>query len=133
MTTQSDASIICFTMFSCRCFFLGKLGPIESNARSVLPNRFLTGSVSRDVSGGSHEDWNKSRPLVVTYVRPGGPADRYGGTPESYMASYSAFKMKYNIYLFCLALVCQKCCLEHFYHEIQYVFLRSGTGSAAVQ
>ncbi|XP_029551037.1 glutamate receptor-interacting protein 2 [Salmo trutta] len=26
--------------------------------------------------GGSHEDWNKSRPLVVTYVRPGGPADR---------------------------------------------------------
>uniref|UniRef100_A0A8C7G6L7 Glutamate receptor interacting protein 2 n=1 Tax=Oncorhynchus kisutch TaxID=8019 RepID=A0A8C7G6L7_ONCKI len=28
--------------------------------------------------GGSHEDWNKSRPLVVTYVRPGGPADREG-------------------------------------------------------
>ncbi|KAG5274707.1 hypothetical protein AALO_G00139280 [Alosa alosa] len=28
--------------------------------------------------GGSHEDWHKSRPLVVTYVRPGGPADREG-------------------------------------------------------
>ncbi|KAL2090833.1 hypothetical protein ACEWY4_013096 [Coilia grayii] len=29
-------------------------------------------------AGGSHEDWHKSRPLVVTYVRPGGPADREG-------------------------------------------------------
>ncbi|XP_056116591.1 glutamate receptor-interacting protein 2 isoform X5 [Rhinichthys klamathensis goyatoka] len=28
--------------------------------------------------GGSHEDWHKSRPLVVTHVRPGGPADREG-------------------------------------------------------
>uniref|UniRef100_A0A3B1KK04 Glutamate receptor interacting protein 2 n=1 Tax=Astyanax mexicanus TaxID=7994 RepID=A0A3B1KK04_ASTMX len=28
--------------------------------------------------GGSHEDWHKTRPLVVTYVRPGGPADREG-------------------------------------------------------
>uniref|UniRef100_A0A3Q3M998 Glutamate receptor interacting protein 2b n=1 Tax=Mastacembelus armatus TaxID=205130 RepID=A0A3Q3M998_9TELE len=28
--------------------------------------------------GGNHEDWHKSRPLVVTYVRPGGPADREG-------------------------------------------------------
>ncbi|KAA0712410.1 Glutamate receptor-interacting protein 2 [Triplophysa tibetana] len=28
--------------------------------------------------GGSHEDWQKSRPLVVTHVRPGGPADREG-------------------------------------------------------
>uniref|UniRef100_A0AAQ5Z8E8 PDZ domain-containing protein n=1 Tax=Amphiprion ocellaris TaxID=80972 RepID=A0AAQ5Z8E8_AMPOC len=28
--------------------------------------------------GGTHEDWHKSRPLVVTYVRPGGPADREG-------------------------------------------------------
>ncbi|XP_064156428.1 glutamate receptor-interacting protein 2-like isoform X1 [Anguilla rostrata] len=28
--------------------------------------------------GGSHEDWQRSRPLVVTYVRPGGPADREG-------------------------------------------------------
>ncbi|XP_066554412.1 glutamate receptor-interacting protein 2 isoform X1 [Amia ocellicauda] len=28
--------------------------------------------------GGSHEDWHKSRPMVVTYVRPGGPADREG-------------------------------------------------------
>lgn len=26
--------------------------------------------------GGSHEDWHKTRPLVVTYIRPGGPADR---------------------------------------------------------
>uniref|UniRef100_A0A3Q2DAU5 Glutamate receptor interacting protein 2b n=1 Tax=Cyprinodon variegatus TaxID=28743 RepID=A0A3Q2DAU5_CYPVA len=29
-------------------------------------------------TGGTHEDWHKSRPLVVTYVRPGGPADREG-------------------------------------------------------
>ncbi|XP_037121703.1 glutamate receptor-interacting protein 2-like isoform X3 [Syngnathus acus] len=28
--------------------------------------------------GGFHEDWRKSRPLVVTHVRPGGPADREG-------------------------------------------------------
>ncbi|MED6232772.1 Glutamate receptor-interacting protein 2 [Ataeniobius toweri] len=28
--------------------------------------------------GGTHEDWHKSRPLVITYVRPGGPADREG-------------------------------------------------------
>ncbi|KAM7401587.1 hypothetical protein PAMP_016892 [Pampus punctatissimus] len=28
--------------------------------------------------GGTHEDWHKSRPLVVTYIRPGGPADREG-------------------------------------------------------
>ncbi|TRY64952.1 hypothetical protein DNTS_024633 [Danionella cerebrum] len=27
--------------------------------------------------GGFHEDWQKARPLVVTYVRPGGPADRF--------------------------------------------------------
>ncbi|XP_053281426.1 glutamate receptor-interacting protein 2 [Pleuronectes platessa] len=26
--------------------------------------------------GGFHEDWRRSRPLVCTYVRPGGPADR---------------------------------------------------------
>ncbi|TMS16028.1 Glutamate receptor-interacting protein 2 [Larimichthys crocea] len=28
--------------------------------------------------GGFHEDWRRSRPLVVTCVRPGGPADREG-------------------------------------------------------
>ncbi|XP_070594428.1 glutamate receptor-interacting protein 2 isoform X3 [Erythrolamprus reginae] len=28
--------------------------------------------------GGAHEDWHKSRSLVLTYVRPGGPADREG-------------------------------------------------------
>ncbi|XP_045390687.1 glutamate receptor-interacting protein 2 [Lemur catta] len=28
--------------------------------------------------GGAHEDEHKSRPLVLTYVRPGGPADREG-------------------------------------------------------
>uniref|UniRef100_A0A673LGF5 Glutamate receptor-interacting protein 2-like n=1 Tax=Sinocyclocheilus rhinocerous TaxID=307959 RepID=A0A673LGF5_9TELE len=28
--------------------------------------------------GGFHEDWHKARPLVVTYIRPGGPADREG-------------------------------------------------------
>uniref|UniRef100_A0A8C0B3Z7 Glutamate receptor interacting protein 2 n=1 Tax=Buteo japonicus TaxID=224669 RepID=A0A8C0B3Z7_9AVES len=30
------------------------------------------------ITGGAHEDWHKSRPLVLTYVRPGGPADREG-------------------------------------------------------
>ncbi|XP_030279146.1 glutamate receptor-interacting protein 2-like isoform X3 [Sparus aurata] len=30
------------------------------------------------VMRGFHEDWRRSRPLVVTYVRPGGPADREG-------------------------------------------------------
>ncbi|XP_034287453.1 glutamate receptor-interacting protein 2 isoform X5 [Pantherophis guttatus] len=30
------------------------------------------------LAGGAHEDWHKSRPLVLTYVRPGGPADREG-------------------------------------------------------
>uniref|UniRef100_A0A9J8D2U1 PDZ domain-containing protein n=1 Tax=Cyprinus carpio carpio TaxID=630221 RepID=A0A9J8D2U1_CYPCA len=30
------------------------------------------------VACGSHEDWHRSRPLVVTHVRPGGPADREG-------------------------------------------------------
>uniref|UniRef100_A0A8C5DH36 Glutamate receptor-interacting protein 2-like n=1 Tax=Gouania willdenowi TaxID=441366 RepID=A0A8C5DH36_GOUWI len=28
--------------------------------------------------GGFHEDWRRSRPMVITYVRPGGPADREG-------------------------------------------------------
>ncbi|XP_075330830.1 glutamate receptor-interacting protein 2-like isoform X3 [Odontesthes bonariensis] len=28
--------------------------------------------------GGFHEDWRRSRPLMVTSVRPGGPADREG-------------------------------------------------------
>ncbi|XP_068184726.1 glutamate receptor-interacting protein 2 isoform X2 [Antennarius striatus] len=28
--------------------------------------------------GGFHEDWRRSRPLMVTYIRPGGPADREG-------------------------------------------------------
>ncbi|KAM4021567.1 glutamate receptor-interacting protein 2 isoform 2-T2 [Anomaloglossus baeobatrachus] len=28
--------------------------------------------------GGAQDDWHKSRPLVITYVRPGGPADREG-------------------------------------------------------
>lgn len=27
--------------------------------------------------GGAHDDRNKSRPIVITCVRPGGPADRY--------------------------------------------------------
>ncbi|XP_054639255.1 glutamate receptor-interacting protein 2-like isoform X1 [Dunckerocampus dactyliophorus] len=30
------------------------------------------------IRGGYHEDWRRSRPLVVTHVRPGGPADREG-------------------------------------------------------
>ncbi|KAM8830727.1 glutamate receptor-interacting protein 2-like isoform 2-T2 [Synchiropus picturatus] len=30
------------------------------------------------IRGGFHEDWRRSRPLVVAHVRPGGPADREG-------------------------------------------------------
>ncbi|XP_064175357.1 glutamate receptor-interacting protein 1-like isoform X1 [Anguilla rostrata] len=30
------------------------------------------------IRGGAHEDRNKSRPIVITTVRPGGPADREG-------------------------------------------------------
>ncbi|XP_022422389.2 glutamate receptor-interacting protein 1-like [Delphinapterus leucas] len=30
------------------------------------------------IRGGAHEDRNKSRPVVITCVRPGGPADREG-------------------------------------------------------
>ncbi|XP_072915672.1 glutamate receptor-interacting protein 1 isoform X2 [Hemitrygon akajei] len=30
------------------------------------------------IRGGSHEDRNRSRPIVITYVRAGGPADREG-------------------------------------------------------
>ncbi|XP_037539990.1 glutamate receptor-interacting protein 2-like [Nematolebias whitei] len=30
------------------------------------------------IRGGFHEDWRRSRPLLVTSVRPGGPADREG-------------------------------------------------------
>uniref|UniRef100_A0A3Q2CX84 Glutamate receptor interacting protein 2a n=1 Tax=Cyprinodon variegatus TaxID=28743 RepID=A0A3Q2CX84_CYPVA len=33
--------------------------------------------------GGFHEDWRRSRPLVVTGVRPGGPADRSEGTMKA--------------------------------------------------
>lgn len=29
-------------------------------------------------AGGAHEDRNKSRPIVITTIRPGGPADRSG-------------------------------------------------------
>uniref|UniRef100_H3A4C0 Glutamate receptor interacting protein 2 n=1 Tax=Latimeria chalumnae TaxID=7897 RepID=H3A4C0_LATCH len=36
------------------------------------------GSFRSTMQRGTHEDWHKSRPLVVTYVRPGGPADREG-------------------------------------------------------
>uniref|UniRef100_A0A672V536 Glutamate receptor interacting protein 2 n=1 Tax=Strigops habroptila TaxID=2489341 RepID=A0A672V536_STRHB len=38
----------------------------------------LTYSFPGLIAGGAHEDWHKSRPLVLTYVRPGGPADREG-------------------------------------------------------
>ncbi|KAL4701416.1 hypothetical protein H8959_015420, partial [Pygathrix nigripes] len=30
------------------------------------------------IRGGAHDDRNKSRPVVITCVRPGGPADREG-------------------------------------------------------
>lgn len=33
--------------------------------------------------GGAHDDRNKSRPVVITCVRPGGPADRYNSSSAS--------------------------------------------------
>lgn len=36
--------------------------------------------VSFSLLGGAHDDRNKSRPVVITCVRPGGPADRYNSS-----------------------------------------------------
>lgn len=44
---------------------------MQVSGRVISLNPFFT-----LLTGGVHEDWHKSRPLVVTYVRPGGPADR---------------------------------------------------------
>lgn len=32
--------------------------------------------------GGAHEDRNKSRPVTITTIRPGGPADRWDSVPH---------------------------------------------------
>uniref|UniRef100_A0A8B9TA31 Glutamate receptor interacting protein 2 n=1 Tax=Anas platyrhynchos TaxID=8839 RepID=A0A8B9TA31_ANAPL len=59
--------------------------------------------------GGAHEDWHKSRPLVLTYVRPGGPADREGslkigdrllsvdGIPLHSMTHEALFQIEYDV------------------------------------
>lgn len=36
--------------------------------------------ISFSFLGGAHDDRNKSRPVVITCVRPGGPADRYNSS-----------------------------------------------------
>lgn len=33
-------------------------------------------------TGGAHEDRNKSRPVTITTIRPGGPADRWDSFPD---------------------------------------------------
>uniref|UniRef100_A0A8B9T8E7 Glutamate receptor interacting protein 2 n=1 Tax=Anas platyrhynchos TaxID=8839 RepID=A0A8B9T8E7_ANAPL len=61
------------------------------------------------LTGGAHEDWHKSRPLVLTYVRPGGPADREGslkigdrllsvdGIPLHSMTHEALFQIEYDV------------------------------------
>ncbi|XP_076864539.1 glutamate receptor-interacting protein 2 isoform X3 [Brachyhypopomus gauderio] len=54
----------------------GTSGVISKTVEMCLPKEGSSfGFVMR---GGCHEDWRKTRPLVITYVRPGGPSDREG-------------------------------------------------------
>ncbi|XP_072928604.1 glutamate receptor-interacting protein 2 isoform X2 [Hemitrygon akajei] len=62
-----------------------KLPPIvpENNSRIIPKTVEISlykegNSFGFVMRGGAHEDWNKSRALVVTHVRLGGPADREG-------------------------------------------------------
>ncbi|CAF94896.1 unnamed protein product, partial [Tetraodon nigroviridis] len=62
-----------------------ELPPTAPNSTSGLISKTIDICLHKEgssfgfvVRGGAHEDWHKSRPLVVTYVRPGGPADREG-------------------------------------------------------
>lgn len=43
---------------------------------SVCQNKFFFVVVFFHGAGGAHEDRNKSRPVTITTIRPGGPADR---------------------------------------------------------
>uniref|UniRef100_H3BXP3 Glutamate receptor interacting protein 2 n=1 Tax=Tetraodon nigroviridis TaxID=99883 RepID=H3BXP3_TETNG len=64
-----------------------ELPPTAPNSTSGLISKTIDICLHKEgssfgfvVRGGAHEDWHKSRPLVVTYVRPGGPADSREGT-----------------------------------------------------
>ncbi|XP_063797315.1 glutamate receptor-interacting protein 2 isoform X3 [Pseudophryne corroboree] len=62
-----------------------ELPPVTPDSNSAIIPKTLEISLCKEgnsfgfvMRGGSQEDWHKSRPLVITYVRPGGPADREG-------------------------------------------------------
>uniref|UniRef100_A0A8C7R378 Glutamate receptor interacting protein 2a n=1 Tax=Oncorhynchus mykiss TaxID=8022 RepID=A0A8C7R378_ONCMY len=62
-----------------------ELPPFVQNAPSGVISKTIEVCLYKEgnsfgfvMRGGFHEDWHRSRPLVVTYVRPGGPADREG-------------------------------------------------------
>lgn len=44
--------------------------------------------ISFSFLGGAHDDRNKSRPVVITCVRPGGPADRYNSSSQRETQAY---------------------------------------------
>ncbi|GCC37856.1 hypothetical protein chiPu_0016364 [Chiloscyllium punctatum] len=60
-----------------------ELPPVASDSNSRVIPKTIEISLYKEgnsfgfvMRGGAHEDWNKSRALVVTHVRHGGPADR---------------------------------------------------------
>ncbi|XP_060691025.1 glutamate receptor-interacting protein 2, partial [Hemiscyllium ocellatum] len=62
-----------------------ELPPVASDSNSRVIPKTIEISLYKEgnsfgfvMRGGAHEDWNKSRALVVTHVRHGGPADREG-------------------------------------------------------
>uniref|UniRef100_A0A4W5QM63 Glutamate receptor interacting protein 2a n=1 Tax=Hucho hucho TaxID=62062 RepID=A0A4W5QM63_9TELE len=62
-----------------------ELPPFVQNAPSGVISKTIEVCLYKEgnsfgfvMRGGFHGDWHRSRPLVVTYVRPGGPADREG-------------------------------------------------------
>ncbi|XP_038867477.1 glutamate receptor-interacting protein 2a [Salvelinus namaycush] len=62
-----------------------ELPPFVQNAPSGVISKTIEVCLYKEgnsfgfvMRGGFHEDWHRSCPLVVTYVRPGGPADREG-------------------------------------------------------
>lgn len=60
---------------SCVSCYMMNVSTFSALSFSLKPP--VTYSFPGLLTGGAHEDWHKSRPLVLTYVRPGGPADRY--------------------------------------------------------
>ncbi|XP_075039775.1 glutamate receptor-interacting protein 2 isoform X7 [Mixophyes fleayi] len=62
-----------------------ELPPVTPDTNSAIIPKTLEITLCKEgnsfgfvMRGGSQDDWHKSRPLVITYVRPGGPADREG-------------------------------------------------------